>query len=368
MCSKYCNFTSCFFLLSLSLLGWILVRKVLPPSSLKDGTEDDFEVDESTSVLNTFDWNDNGDADIEFLSTPAQEKYEPDAFIPLSPSSLAYLVYHHPLNLTKLTTTILSLNKEAIVTRNSGIHLITTFFHGSYQAKRFHELVSTLVSNLENPYISAVHILHEGTDPRYFIPLSIQRKMIQLGLQNKLVLKAVQKQPTYKEMFEYANKHLFRGSIALVSNADIYFDASLKCISFLETKTKINTHTSGRPIFALTRRHSPECSKPDHQNYLDLCDTYVQSHDSFFFAPPIPKAILDRTDHTQNQGYGAENVVIYEFKRKQFDVTNPCLTIHGFHLHCSNERHYETQLITKTRFSFSSPSDPVCSTEKLALY
>ena len=310
----------------------------------------------------------NDDLDFDFKSSPAQEKYLPDPFIPLSPSSISYLIYHHPLNLTISNDTLFSLGSAPNFTRDTGIHLITTFFHGAYHSRRFHEIVATLVSNLENPYISNVHILYEGIDPRLFIPHIIQRKIIQAGIQDKIVLTKVKKQPTYKEMFDYVNTNLDRGSIAIVSNADIYFDASLKCIYFLESKKKINAHTSGRPMFALSRRHSVECMTADYRSFLDLCDIYIQSHDSFIFAPPVPKAILDKTGHTQNQGYGAENIVIYEFKRQHFQVSNPCFPIHGFHLHCSNERNYPAKVITKKRLATSIPTDPECLSENLALY
>ena len=380
-----------FFLFFLVVFAGFFLRKVFcfggscsvtnssPPLLLQDGSDDGFEgvgfpfsQDEIKAIESsdfTSNVNENGIDDVapSFLN-PDQITYEVDSFIPLSSTSLAYLVYHHPTNLTRQPTPLLPLDGEFNITRNSGIHLITTFFHGAYHSRRFHEIVATLVSNLENPYISNIHILYEGTDPRYFIPLTIQQRILQVGIQNKLVLTQVEQQPTYKEMFEYANKNLERGSIAIVSNADIYFDASLKCIYFLTRKTKIDVHTPGRPAFALTRRHSSECQLPDYSPYFDLCKTYIHSHDSFIFAPPLPKAILEKTDHTQNQGYGAENIVIYEFKKHRFQVSNPCFPIHGFHLHCSNERLYQPKLITKTRFGSSKPKISKCLGDGLAIY
>ena len=92
---------------------------------------------------------------------------------------------------------------------------------------------------------------------------------------------------------------------------------------------------------ALSRRPACKNKKNDYRNIPDLCLTYVGSHDAFAFAPPVDKQITKMLDHTQNQGLGAENKVVWEFKNAGFKVLNPCTNTYAYHLHCSGERHYD---------------------------
>ena len=231
---------------------------------------------------------------------------------------------------------------------NSGVHVITTFFKGSYHDRRFKEIMATLVSNLENPSIAAVHLLCQGADPRQYLPTEVTTVLIEKNLDSKLVLSFVHRQPTYRNMFEYVNRNLQRGSVAVVTNADIYFGQDIKCAIGPSLDQLEKKPSSGRVAIALTRRHSPLCKgKADHQSTYDLCETYVGSHDSFILAPPIARSVVLHTAHTQNQGFGAENIVIYELRKAGYKVFNPCYNIHGFHFHCSPERHYALHIINK---------------------
>jgi len=60
--------------------------------------------------------------------------------------------------------------------------------------------------------------------------------------------------------------------VAIITNADIYFTSSLRCLAGPEPS---DNRTSGR-VYALSRRHSPLCGahKADHRGKLDLCETY----------------------------------------------------------------------------------------------
>ena len=70
---------------------------------------------------------------------------------------------------------------------------------------------------MENPHISGVHLLWEKTDPRKFLPDDILNDN---EMMKKLVLTEVKRQPTYKQMFKYANEELERGSVAIITNAE----------------------------------------------------------------------------------------------------------------------------------------------------
>jgi len=223
---------------------------------------------------------------------------------------------------------------------DSGVHLVTTFFKGKYHERRFKEIMSVLVSNLENPSVSALHLLCQGADPRDYMSPELWDALRARQLDKKLVVTFVQRQPTYRVLFEYVNANLKRGAVAAVTNADIYFAKDIQCV--------VNRGGTTRVAIALSRRHSPICrNKPDHHSIFDLCEEYVGSHDTFILSPPIPRRVVVNTAHTQNQGFGAENIVIFELRRAGFRVLNPCYQLHGFHLHCSPERHYALHIVNK---------------------
>ena len=220
--------------------------------------------------------------------------------------------------------------------RNAGVHLITTFFKGSYHKPRIRELVETLRRNILNEYIEAVHVIYEKDNPRKDLEETDARHL----LDRKLVTMKINQQPTYFRLFGYANLALDRGSIAIVANSDIYFDKSVRNLKFGQPSNE----TNWRSAMALSRSRSPDCGKQDDWNgVFDLCNTYIGSHDAFVFAPPVPDFVLKNSKHTQNH-FGSENIIVFGFlwaRGYRNHVSNPCKRIRAMHLHCVQERHYE---------------------------
>lgn len=230
-------------------------------------------------------------------------------------------------NISKISFNV-SVNDANVVER----HIITTFFKGVYHKKRVEELIFSLKRNINLKSVSKVHILWEDVNPL---------TLFNHSMNHKIKLLRLNMQPTYQKLFEYANSILPQNSIAIIANADIYFDKTLECLRPSANKT-VNK------MIALTRRHSPRCGKrSDHKGIRDLCLHYIGSHDAFLFKIPlkVSKDMLNNLNFTQNVGMGVENRVLYEFQRAEesyrYKVYNPCQLIHGFHLHCSGERTYK---------------------------
>lgn len=218
---------------------------------------------------------------------------------------------------------------------NSGIHLITTFFKGTYHKQRINELVEALRRNIKNPYIEAVHVLWEKENPRHDL---MQTNVASL-LDRKLVTMKVPSQPTYFRLLGYANAALERGSIGIVANSDIFFDETLKKLRFASPRND----STWRSAMALSRTRAADCGTgADWNGVKDLCTTYIGSHDAFVFAPPVPDFVLKNSRHTQNN-FGAENLIVFGFlwaRGFREHISNPCKRIRAVHLHCSSERHY----------------------------
>jgi hypothetical protein len=226
---------------------------------------------------------------------------------------------------------------EKHVKVNYGIHLIVSFYKGSYKKDRFQEIIMTLKKNLRNPYVTAVHTLWEDVDPISYVNNTI--------LEKKLIRVHYGMQPTYKDLFDYANLRLARGSVAIITNSDIFFDESLACVTPVSPSRRAFNATRQHLAYALSRHPSYPClSRPDY------CEDYTGSHDAFVFAPPLPAKFASRLDFTQNN-IGAENIVIWEFRRLDgFVVKNPCHTVRCYHVHCTNERHYQGVTISRGKY------------------
>ena len=240
---------------------------------------------------------------------------------------------------------------------SKGLHLITTFFKGTYAKERFEEILSSLENNLGNDRISKVHVLWEDEDPRDHLRYADVLGLSKAQVDEKLVTLKVERQPTYKELFEYSNSALGRGAVGIIANGDIFFDDTLRCINPPDPSSEhFDKPKRKRPYFGLTRRHASECgSDPDYApkgppGIMDLCDRYIGSHDAFIYAHPIPTRITEQLDHKQNEGLGAENVVIWELNHNGFRGFNPCDMVRANHLHCSGERHYSRRSSGKLVF------------------
>ena len=167
-----------------------------------------------------------------------------------------------------------------------GIHIIMTFYKGTYRKDRFNEILMALRRNLQNPAVTAVHTLWEDRDPiDYFNNTALQRKLVRVefGVQ-----------PTYKDLFDYANLRLGRGAVGVVLNSDIYFDQSLSCVVPVQPFRKAYNATKQHLVYALSRHPSYPC-----HGRSDYCDDYIGSHDAFVFALPLPYKFAGRLDFTQ---------------------------------------------------------------------
>ena len=234
--------------------------------------------------------------------------------------------------------------------RNAGVHIITTFFIGTYHKRRVNELFEVLKRNVANPHVAAVHLMWEDHNPRGNLSDRNSPFYLPPATLAKLVTIPVKQQPTYFKFFSYANRMLGRGAIAIICNSDIYFDNSLKQLKFGKPNNNATSGGGTRSAMTLSRSHAPECGqRNDWKGTFDLCEHYIGSHDAFVFAPPVSSLVLRNSKHTQNH-FGAENIIVWAFLWSRggskglsgkYVVTNPCRRIHGYHLHCTPERHYK---------------------------
>ena len=228
---------------------------------------------------------------------------------------------------------------------NKDIHLIIGYFNSSSLPKHNSEVLVAIMHNVENLMFAKIHILYEKDNPKpQLLRLLAAHSKSGVDVDNRLVLVENDEQPTYSAFFEYINKAVPNGAVAVVANSDIYFDESLACLG--PSSSKLTDPCSEAPhleppvMYALSRRHSPACGRNfdlPKKRVFDLCEDYRGSHDAFVFTVPVHPHVVASTKHFQNR-LGAENVVIFEFRRAGYVVKNPCKRIRAYHLHCSNQR------------------------------
>lgn len=187
------------------------------------------------------------------------------------------------------------------------IHLFTTYYKTS-EKEREDENTQCLLRNIENPLIEKIHLILQGSD-RPNIPSTDKVNFISHG-----------RRPKFRELFAMANA-LEDGVIRMVSNSDIYFNASLRLMDQALEKWD---------VLALTRWDVVEEGK------LQFFHNF-KSQDCWIYTKPLD---LDGMGDYYIGQYGCDNRLLHEFELKNLKIGNPSFDLVTEHLHKSNLRTY----------------------------
>ena len=134
-----------------------------------------------------------------------------------------------------------------------GQHVVSTFFKGKYSAERLEELVATAYNNACNKHIAAVHYLWEDVDPLPLLFEYATTRGLRTDCFSKIWPVHFPKQPTYKDLFTFANT-LEPGTIVLQIQADMHFDDTLGCLTTRDGKLSVRgmltASSPGDPLVA----------------------------------------------------------------------------------------------------------------------
>jgi hypothetical protein len=169
------------------------------------------------------------------------------------------------------------------------------------------EIEFAITKNYSNPLISAIHILVLTEDYDYF------KDMFPLA-----VLSIVQTQPTYKTLIDYANS--LSPCMVCICNTDIEVrEIHDKLLNLIDSKT----------LFSISRHEIRDGTIIEPRN-----ETYQGSHDAFIFQ--VPSSVQTDALNFEQNLYGAENVLMYMFKKAGYKIKNPCFEIKIYHHHADN--------------------------------
>lgn len=184
------------------------------------------------------------------------------------------------------------------------IHLIVQYYRAA-TPERQAEIDTCLRENLQNPFIAAVHLL---TEEKFALP----------GFPNtgKVRQEVVGERLTYERAFRYANAWP-EPVVWILSNADIYFDNTLRFLSGVDF-----TNT----VFALTRHDV----QPDGGIKLVPPEYAHGCQDAWIFAAPV---LVEKMFTTFCLGIpGCDHRIAYEFIQAGYVVLNPSLKLIARHL------------------------------------
>ena len=175
------------------------------------------------------------------------------------------------------------------------------------EGDRLEEIATCLRHNLANRWISEIVVLNEGFPKEALLQ---HDKVRSISIQNR---------PPFSEY----HQHLAPQGITILSNNDIWFDNSLRKLSFL--------HLTPYDLLALTRRETDGALyKPKE----------ADAQDSWIFKGPADPL----KDCTFPMGIpGCENRLAFLFFAKRFRVLNPSKVIHTHHEHASQQRGYQNE-------------------------
>lgn len=173
--------------------------------------------------------------------------------------------------------------------------------------KRQEEYNFCLKKNIENNVVKSIHILFENDeDVKEFDELNLNSE--------KIVKFFLGKRLHFKDAFEYANKYL-NNEIVIVLHSDIYL---------LSGFDKIKYKHLNNTMLALARTNNYDGKKTGRGIRIKKIDgkKYCATFDGYCFLTPVPKKIINVSDHQQNV-WGSENKLIYNFKTNAYNVLTP---------------------------------------------
>lgn len=200
--------------------------------------------------------------------------------------------------------------------------LITSLYNERH-TQRMNEYKKCIEKNLKHPLIDVIHVVYDTNND--------DKDIEKNELHNFLVSKNIPityctGRPTYQFCFQIAQESYTDYTI-IVSNADIYFNETLKHLRDYDLTGK---------FLALTRWDERSDNKLVPYRRIGRRDT-IDSQDAWIFELPLPE--FEKTDIHMGVPR-CDNEIAYQAKKTGLQVINPCKTIQCIHVHRSQVRHY----------------------------
>ena len=193
---------------------------------------------------------------------------------------------------------------------------------------RLQEYAICLLHNCMNKSVKSIHIFVDTEYARRFYSEFTKQ------FDTKATFVLHEKQPTFKDLVEYAMKTFSNDELVCIMNSDIVFNSE-------KDNLLIQKIAKPKRLISLTRH---ELTDEKHTICNPQTCAFIGwggSSDVFIFTMPIdPRFNLDSIDHKQNM-FGAENVFHKAWVDCGYEIVNPCDDIIIVHIH-KDRLHFET--------------------------
>jgi hypothetical protein len=224
-------------------------------------------------------------------------------------------------------------------------HIVTQIWK-PVSSRRWKELCTSLRKNLENPFVSKIHLLLETENCREAfssLPSELQEKVIAVPWNRRL---------TYKEVLKYMGSKIPATDFACLANTDIFFDDSIREVWNIDMKNRCLSllRYEATLAWASAGAKAPEPEIFGHPTGRD------DSQDCWIFrAADLAATDWSALNFTLGQA-GCDNCFAGELIRRRFTVCNPAMTIKSYHLHESGLRTYsENDRVTYGLYATIAP-------------
>ena len=208
------------------------------------------------------------------------------------------------------------------------VHLFLQFYIDA-NSLRQHEIQTCLHKNIQNPYITKIHLLNERIYKNKEIGCT-SKKIIQTDIGKRL---------KYSDIFQYINEHDIRGYV-VIANSDIIFDSTLENLLYSDIHIQQKIYAQLRYEYnaedpSQSAIFGPRFDSQDvwilHTNF-GICE---KKRKMFSFSMGKP---------------GCDNKLIYLFRILGFEILNDPAFIKTYHYHTSMQRNYtnsKTDIVEK---------------------
>ncbi len=224
-------------------------------------------------------------------------------------------------------------------------HIVTQIWK-PVSSRRWKELCTSLQKNLENPFVSKIHLLLETENCREAfssLPSDLQEKVIAVPWSRRL---------TYKEVLKYMGSKIPSADFACLANTDIFFDDSIREVWNIDMKNRCLALLR----YEATLAWASAGAKAAEPEIFGAPTGRDDSQDCWIFrAADLAATDWSALNFTLGQA-GCDNCFAGELIRRRFTVCNPAMTIKSYHLHESGLRTYsENDRVTYGLYATIAP-------------
>lgn len=222
------------------------------------------------------------------------------------------------------------------------VALLTTILLDDWNSSRSHEreVLAAVAVNVENPFISAMHVLLESRPGRENCSalqnLLENASNITLTQFGKVTCVDTFMQPVDETFVWYANVSMPVGKV-LLSNPDVVYDDTLAQLPELVAGVGVHLLSVMPPPYegAFMNIFGQQCAHRDER-----CVWTTRSWDAYVFRTPLPAKLAEKHDLLSfPMNYkSAEFYMARALKESGMTLTNPCMFVHAYHWHCFGQK------------------------------